>query len=241
MEKLNIRSLEKLISWPRNRRIAFLSDIEWVKQIIQAVMMAKILSEIGNIKIILIDYSKTFLPEVLENVEKEYDASIMENILISNSLKFNVSSKVSLHIHNPSANEETVHDFRKNIFKVSSLFTIITDNKSSRVLHQVRGLLKVFCSRVSQNVFMFKTILDKAMLEVSSRGIRDIYSVLPEGLRKILGLLQEASVEYGPLTVSDAVTIISHSIGVKRNVAHKILIKLIKYGAIKVEKNIIVI
>lgn len=241
MKKLNIHSLEKIISWSHNRRIAFLSDIEWVKQIIQAVMMAKILNEIGNIKIILVDYSKTFLPEVLENVGKEYGASIIGNILISNSLKFSVRNKVSLHIHNPSVNEETVRDFKENIFKVSSLFTIITDNKSSIALRRIRGLLKVYCNRISRNVFIFKTILDKAILEISSRGIRDIYNILPKELRKVLRLLQEASIEYGPLTISDAVTVISHNIGVRRNVAYKMLIKLTRYGAVKIEKNTVIV
>jgi len=238
---LIIPSFEKLISWPQNRRIAFISNIEWVKQVIQSVMMAKILSEIGNIEIILIDYSKTFKPEVLENIGKNYCVDLINYVSISDSLNPNMGGKISLHIHNPSENKKAISNFRENLLRTSSLYTIVTDMKPSKALRGLRGILRVYCTRISQNIFSFKTFTEKITLKLSSRGMEDIYDTLPEGLKKVLRILQKASVEYGPLTVSDAITVISHDLNIQRSMARRILIKLARYGVIRVEKNSIII
>ena len=238
---LIIPSFEKLISWPQNRRIAFISNIEWVKQVIQSIMMAKILSEIGNIEIILIDYSKTFKPEVLENIGRTYHVDLINHVSISDHLNPNIGGKISLHIHNPSENKNAISNFRENVLKTSSLYTIVTDVKPSKALHGLRGILRVYCTRISQDVFSFKTFTKKITLKLSSKGMENIYDTLSEGLKKALKILQKASVEYGPLTVGDAVTIISHDLNIQRSMARRILIKLARHGVIRVEKNSIII
>lgn len=239
---LDIESLNSLVVWPKNRRIAILSNVEWVKQIFQAYFMVHVIKCISDIRLFIVDYSRTLQLDVLENIEKRYNVNLLEKTVYLSRLPFKMGNNISLHIHNPSSSEKSIRNFKNMVHKIQSAkFIIVTDAKPSLALRNIKGYLRMYCKRISPRIFELKSFSDKILLKISSNEIYDYLDELPWYMKKAFNSLQQASAEFGSFTTSDAVTIITKTTGFSRQNASRILRKLAALGLVRVEKGMVIV
>ncbi len=153
---LECEVLERILVWPYNKRIAFLSNYEHAKQALQAFLISKI-AKCTTENIYLIDYSGNFRLELLtSSVEHEK----LRNIVYLEKPISKIKG-YSLHIHNPSAVSAEISFNNKSI---DVKFIIITDYSPSKALKGIKGYLRVYCRRKRNRIYFYAPVaqLDRA-------------------------------------------------------------------------------
>lgn len=205
-------------------------DIEWFKEVLAASLT--VIAVKNGFHVDLIDENLMFRTEILEKVSK--------------GMGIDLGGMVDLHVElsKPLPTENNV----AIILNPKEPTSIIRALKGIPyvILHYRIGLVgvkgrKVYCKRVGDRVFILKYGDSEVKVEGGVNGVFDLKIELPPYLKKALECLQKALVEYGPLTIPDAVTVISGSLKVDKSYARRMLYELVRRGLVKVEgKNVLI-
>ena len=226
----NLTWAYKLLGIPSLWRSIIACDIEWFKEVTAATLSVLALGE--GFKVCLVDESTLFRVEILENVSRALNITLDEKLILLTDIREDMLRDDIITI---LLNPKNIH-YKLKILKDKPFIMLHYKQQVARV-----KLEKIYCSRVSERIFTLRK--GGLMVKVEARvdGVYDASLSVSGPLKMVLNSLQEALVEYGPLTVSDAITVISGSLKVNKSYARKLLYELVRMGFIKIEgKNVLI-
>lgn len=231
---------------PLRKPVIFISNIEWVKQVILAHLIVSYISGSKQLAYLVDVSSGLFRVDILVNTAKRFNIDIKGFIRVVNSVKeLPNSGEYGIFIYNASVDYNECSSIAKSWRNISKHLLILADKKPS-ILSKFKGIYatKIYIYRTSSSgrVFLLKSYDREVQVVVDSSGVYDYKVELYGNLKLVYNAIKDAILEFGPLDIKDITPIIISKTGLSKSIIYKCIAELVERGLIRlVGKTIILL
>ncbi|HIQ03452.1 MAG TPA: MarR family transcriptional regulator [Desulfurococcales archaeon] len=222
---------------PLRKPVIFISNIEWVKQVILAHLLVSYISGSRHLAYLVDVSNGLFRVDVLVNAAKRFNVDIEGFVRVVNSVKELPSSgEYGIFIYNASVNYDECSSIARSWRNLAKHLLILADKKPS-ILSRFRGIYatKIHIHRTSSSgrVFLLKSYEKEVQVIIDSNGVYDYKVELYGNLKLVYNAIKDAILEFGPLDIKDITPIIISKTGLNKSTVHKCIAELVRRGLIR--------